>query len=273
MPDIRLTVDGSPRVVAAGQTTAEIFADAGIDAVVVRANEEALHDLAWVPEDGDAIESVPIDSPEGLAVLRHSSAHVLAQAVQELFPAARLGIGPPITNGFYYDFGVDVPFTPDDLERLEERMGSIIKEGQTFARRVVTDDDARTELADEPYKLELIGLKGAGAADAAEGADVEVGAGELTIYDNLHPDGTLAWKDLCRGPHLPSTALIPAVKLMRSAAAYWRGSEKNPQLQRIYGTAWPSDEALAAHLEFLEEAERRDHRRIGAELDLFSFPD
>jgi threonyl-tRNA synthetase len=272
MPDIRLTVDGSPRVVPAGRTAGEIFADAGIDAIVVRANEEILRDLDWVPEDGDAIESVPIESPEGLAVLRHSSAHVLAQAVQELFPKAKLGIGPPITNGFYYDFDVQTPFTPEDLERLEERMSAIIAEGQTFRRRVVSDDDARAELADEPYKLELIGLKGS-SAEAAEGAEVEVGAGELTIYDNHHPDGSLAWKDLCRGPHLPTTAMIPAVKLMRSAAAYWRGSEKNAQLQRIYGTAWPSPGELQAHLDLLAEAEKRDHRRLGAELDLFSFPD
>jgi threonyl-tRNA synthetase len=272
MPDIRLTLDGSPRVVAAGLTTAQIFADAGITGIVVRVNEGDLRDLSWVPEDGDAIESVPIDSPEGLAVLRHSSAHVLAQAVQALFPTARLGIGPPITNGFYYDFGVETPFTPDDLEKLEERMGAIIAEGQSFSRRVVTDDEARRELASEPYKLELIGLKGGAAADT-EGADVEVGGDELTIYDNLYPDGSLAWKDLCRGPHVPSTAMIPAVKLMRTAAAYWRGSEKNPQLQRIYGTAWPSVAELERHLELLEEAEKRDHRKLGAELDLFSFPD
>jgi threonyl-tRNA synthetase len=272
MPDIRLTLDGSPRVVAAGLTTAQIFADAGITGIVVRVNEGDLRDLSWVPEDGDAIESVPIDSPEGLAVLRHSSAHVLAQAVQALFPTARLGIGPPITNGFYYDFGVETPFTPDDLEKLEERMGAIIAEGQSFSRRVVTDDEARRELASEPYKLELIGLKGGAAADT-EGADVEVGGDELTIYDNLYPDGSLAWKDLCRGPHVPSTAMIPAVKLMRTAAAYWRGSEKNPQLQRIYGTAWPSVVELERHLELLEEAEKRDHRKLGAELDLFSFPD
>jgi threonyl-tRNA synthetase len=272
VPDIRLTVDGSPRVVAAGQPVSAIFGDAGIDAVVVRANEQDLHDLSWVPEDGDVLESVPIDSPEGLAVLRHSSAHVLAQAVQQLFPSARLGIGPPIANGFYYDFDVETPFTPEDLERLEQRMAEIVAEGQSFVRRAVSDDDARKELAAEPYKLELIGLKGS-AADAAEGAAMEVGAGELTIYDNLHPDGSLAWKDLCRGPHLPSTAMIPTVKLMRTAAAYWRGDEKNPQLQRIYGTAWPTQADLDAHLTFLEEAERRDHRRIGAELDLFSFPD
>ncbi|HWB65734.1 MAG TPA: threonine--tRNA ligase, partial [Mycobacteriales bacterium] len=275
MPQIRLTVDGSPHVAEQGRTAGEVLADLGIDAVVVRANEEVLHDLAWAPEDGDVLESVPIDSPEGLAVLRHSTAHVLAQAVQQAFPQARLGIGPPITNGFYYDFDVDRPFTPEDLDELEQRMRAIVAEGQSFVRRVVSDDEARDELADEPFKLELIGLKGAGAAEAAEGADVEVGGPELTIYDNLHPDGTLAWKDLCRGPHLPSTALIPAdaFKLMRSAAAYWRGSERNPQLQRIYGTAWPNEPGLAAHLEFLEEAEKRDHRRLGAELDLFSFPD
>jgi len=271
MSDIRLTVDGSPHVVAAGTTAGKVFHDLGIEAVVARANGEALKDLAWVPEDGDVIESVPIDTDEGRAVLRHSCAHVLAQAVQDLFPEAKLGIGPPITNGFYYDFDVPRPFTPDDLEKIEARMRKIVKERQRFARRVVSDEDARKELADEPYKLELIGLKGS-AGDAAEGADVEVGGSELTIYDNYRRE-ELAWKDLCRGPHLPTTGKIPAFRLMRSAAAYWRGSEKNPQLQRIYGTAWESMEALEQHLHFLEEAERRDHRRLGAELDLFSFPD
>jgi threonyl-tRNA synthetase len=274
MPDIRLTLDGSPRVVAAGTTAADVMADAGVGGVVVRVNEDWLRDLAWVPEDGDVLESVPIDSPEGLAVLRHSTAHVLAQAVQDLFPAARLGIGPPIENGFYYDFDVDSPFTPDDLEKLEERMRAIVAEGQSFVRRPVSDDEAREELAAEPYKLELIGLKGAGA-DAAEGADVEVGGDDLTIYDNVHADGSLAWKDLCRGPHLASTAQIPeaAFRLTRVAAAYWRGSEKNPQLQRVYGTAWPSAAELDGYVELLAEAERRDHLRLGVELDLFSFPD
>jgi threonyl-tRNA synthetase len=274
MPDIRLTLDGSPRVVPAGTTAGEAFSQAGIGGVVVRANEESLRDLSWVPEDGDALESVPIDSPEGLAVLRHSTAHVLAQAVQDLFPSARLGIGPPIENGFYYDFDVDVPFTPEDLEKLEERMRAIVAEGQTFVRRPVSDDAAREELATEPYKLELVGLKGSGT-DAAEGADVEVGGDDLTIYDNVHADGSLAWKDLCRGPHLASTALIgeAAFRLTRVAAAYWRGSEKNPQLQRVYGTAWPSAAELDGYVELLAEAERRDHRRLGVELDLFSFPD
>jgi threonyl-tRNA synthetase len=274
MPDIRLTLDGSPHVVPAGTTAGEAFSQAGIGGVVVRANEESLRDLSWVPEDGDALESVPIDSPEGLAVLRHSTAHVLAQAVQDLFPSARLGIGPPIENGFYYDFDVDVPFTPEDLEKLEERMRAIVAEGQTFVRRPVSDDAAREELATEPYKLELVGLKGSGT-DAAEGADVEVGGDDLTIYDNVHADGSLAWKDLCRGPHLASTALIgeAAFRLTRVAAAYWRGSEKNPQLQRVYGTAWPSAAELDGYVELLAEAERRDHRRLGVELDLFSFPD
>src|SRR4051794_25290627 len=276
MSDIRLTVDGSPHVVESGTTIGRVFYDLGIDAVVARANGEVLKDLAWVPDDGDIVESVPMATEEGRAVLRHSTAHVLAQAVQQLFPDAKLGIGPPITNGFYYDFDVDKPFTPDDLEQIEDRMRKIVKEKQRFARRVVTDDDARAELKDEPYKLELIGLKGSSgdavANSGAEGAEVEVGGGELTIYDNLRRD-ELVWKDLCRGPHLPTTGKIPAFKLMRSAAAYWRGSEKNPQLQRIYGTAWESLEKLEEHLHLLEEAERRDHRRLGAELDLFSFPD
>ncbi|MBV9369880.1 MAG: threonine--tRNA ligase [Frankiales bacterium] len=273
MADLRLTVDGSPRVVAAGTSIGDVFRDlARTDAIAARGPDGALRDLAWIPDDGDVVESVPLASPEGLSIVRHSTAHVLAQAVQRHFPSARLGIGPPIDNGFYYDFDVDRPFTPEDLELLEATMREIVAEGQRFSRRVVADDDARAELADEPYKLELIGLKG-GAGSEADGADVEVGGAELTIYDNLHPDGSLAWKDLCRGPHVPLTSDIPAFRLMRSAAAYWRGSEKNPQLQRIYGTAWQSSEALDAHLEFLAEAEKRDHRKLGAELDLFSFPD
>jgi threonyl-tRNA synthetase len=272
VPEISVTVAGSSVVTEPGTTAGALFRAAELDAVVARDGSGNLRDLSWKPVDGDVLDPVPMDSPDGLAVLRHSSAHVLAQAVQELFPSAKLGIGPPINNGYYYDFDVDTPFTPGDLERLEKQMRKIIKESQTFTRRVVSDDAAREELADEPYKLELIGLKGS-AADAAEGASIEVGAGELTIYDNLRRDGSVAWKDLCRGPHLPSTRLIPTVKLMRTAAAYWRSDEKNQQLQRVYGTAWASQDDLDRHLELLEEAERRDHRRLGAELDLFSFPD
>ncbi|GAB3603003.1 threonine--tRNA ligase [Kineococcus gypseus] len=260
--------------VAPGTTAAELFAEER-DVVVARVNGE-LRDLAHPLADGDEVEGVLISSEDGLAVLRHSAAHVVAQAVQQHFPDARLGIGPPIRDGFYYDFDVERPFTPEDLKTLEKSVQRIVKEGQRFVRRVVTDDEAREELAGEPYKLELIGLKSSAgdASDAAEGAGVEVGAGELTIYDNVRRDGTVAWKDLCRGPHLPSTRLVGnGFSLLRSAAAYWRGSEKNPQLQRVYGTAWASKEDLKAYQERLAEAERRDHRRLGAELDLFSFPD
>ncbi|GAB3253425.1 threonine--tRNA ligase [Alteromonas gracilis] len=231
-----------------------------------------LRDLSHELASGDEVEPVAIDSADGRDILRHSTAHVLAQAVQDLFPEAKLGIGPPITDGFYYDFDVETPFTPADLEKIESRMRKIIKENQRFSRRVTSDEDALAELAEEPYKVELIGLKG-GAADAAEGASAEVGAGELTIYDNINRKGEVAWKDLCRGPHLPTTKRIPAFTLMRSAAAYWRGDERNRQLQRIYGTAWETKEALDAHLHRIEEAQRRDHRRLGTELDLYSFPD
>ena len=271
MSQITITVDSAARTVEDGTTGAELYADRR-NIVVARVDGE-LWDLHRAVPAGAVVEAVTIDSPDGLSVLRHSTAHVLAQAVQELHPQARLGIGPPITDGFYYDFDVEVPFTPEDLKALDKVMARIVKEGQTFRRVDVADDDARRELAAEPYKLELIGLKG-GAGDAAEGAGVEVGAGALTIYQNLRKDGTVAWQDLCRGPHLPSTRLIGnGYQLTRSAAAYWRGSEKNPQLQRVYGTAWPSKEELRAYLDRLAEAERRDHRKIGADLDLFSFPD
>ncbi len=270
MSEIRVTVDGSERHVAAGTTGADLFG--GDRSVIAARVGDELKDLAYAVAPGDDVEPVAIDSEDGRAILRHSTAHVMAQAVQELYPQARLGIGPPVQNGFYYDFDVPDSFHPDDLARIDKRMQQIVKEGQSFSRRSVTDDEAGTELADEPYKLELIGLKG-GAAEAADGADAEVGGAELTIYDNLRRDGSLAWKDLCRGPHLPSTRHIPAFKLTRVAAAYWRGSEKNPQLQRIYGTAWESRDALKEHLRRLEEAEKRDHRRLGAELDLYSFPE
>jgi len=259
------------RVVTPGTTAGELF---GGDRSIVAARVGGqLKDLAYQVADGDEVEPVLINSEDGLNILRHSTAHVMAQAVQELFPDAKLGIGPPVKDGFYYDFDVEKPFHPDDLKSIEKKMQEIQKRGQRFSRRVVTDEDAREELAAEPYKLELIGLKGS-AADAAEGASAEVGAGELTIYDNLDPKtGELCWKDLCRGPHLPTTRNIPAFKLMRNAAAYWRGSEKNPMLQRIYGTAWPTKEELKAHLDFLAEAEKRDHRKLGSELDLFSIPE
>jgi threonyl-tRNA synthetase len=254
----------------------------GATAVIAARVNGELRDLARPLADGDSVEPVELGSPDGLNILRHSTAHVMAQAVQDLFPEAKLGIGPPIENGFYYDFGVATAFGPEDLKSIEGKMRQLVKQGQLFSRRPVTDAQARAELAAEPYKLELIGLKGGqaghpGAATApsevsAEEA-VEVGAGELTIYDNLDPaTRELRWKDLCRGPHLPSTRFIPAFKLMRSGGAYWRGSEKNAQLQRIYGTAWPSRQQQDEYLTMLAEAERRDHRRLGTELDLFSFP-
>ncbi|GAA2147438.1 threonine--tRNA ligase [Actinomadura napierensis] len=271
--ELRITLDGSERAVPAGTTAGQALDADGRTVIAARVNGE-LRDLAGELRDGDAVEPVEIGSDDGRAIMRHSAAHVMAQAVQELFPEARLGIGPPVENGFYYDFDVAEPFTPDDLKRVEKRMREIVKQGQRFSRRPVSDDDARAELAAEPYKLELIGLKGSGPVeDAADGANVEVGGAELTIYDNLDAkSGELRWKDLCRGPHLPTTRVIPAFKLMRSGGAYWRGSEKNPQLQRIYGTAWESREKQDEYLKFLEEAEKRDHRRLGAELDLFSFP-
>src|SRR5215210_2573287 len=259
--------------------------DAGIPfkgpdgAVVVRDVASGdLKDLNWSPESDAEVEAVPAASADGRAVIRHSTAHVLAQAVQELFPGTRLGIGPPVENGFYYDFDPERPFTPEDLTALEKKMQEIVRAGQNFARREISDADAKAELAHEPYKLELIGLKSTIGSpthpEAAEGADVEVGSGGLTMYDNLDArTGDRVWTDLCRGPHLPRTSTIPAFSLTRSAAAYWRGSEKNPQLQRIYGTAWESKDAHKAYLEQLAEAERRDHRRLGVELDLFSFPD
>ena len=267
MSELKVSVDGVATVVAADQRPTQIFAERK-EVVVCRINGE-LRDLWTDLADGDVVESVSIDSEDGLKVLRHSTAHVMAQAVQQIYPEAKLGIGPPITDGFYYDFDPQDPFTPESLEKIESAMRKIVKEGQRFKRRVTNETDALAELAKEPYKCELIGIKG-GSSDESS---VEVGGTELTIYDNLGRDGQPVWSDLCRGPHLPSTKHIPAFKLMRSAGAYWRGSEKNPMLQRIYGTAWPSADALNAYLELLLEAEKRDHRRLGAELDLFSFPE
>ncbi|KAB1891202.1 threonine--tRNA ligase [Microbacterium oxydans] len=247
-----------------------LFTDRNV--VAMRVNGE-LKDLATTVTETDEVEAVTIDSTDGLNILRHSAAHVLAQAVQRINPQANLGIGPPITDGFYYDFGVETPFTPEDIKAITKEMQRIVREGQRFVRRVVTDEEARAELANEPFKLELIGLKGPGK-EVAEGASVEVGEGELTIYDNTTRDGEVVWKDLCRGPHLPNTRMIGnGWDLTRIAAAYWRGSEKNPQLQRIYGTAWPTKDELRAYQHRLEEAAKRDHRRLGKELDLFSFPE
>ncbi|MEJ6577122.1 MAG: threonine--tRNA ligase [Actinomycetota bacterium] len=268
MANISIVLDGKARSIDSEIRPTQLFAeDSAI--VVCKINGE-LKDLWSDLSEGDQVLGIAIGSPEGLAVLRHSTAHVLAQAVQEVFADTKLGIGPPITDGFYYDFDPEKPFTPDDLVKLESAMRKIVKAGQRFRRRVVTESQALAELAHEPYKCELIGLK---ASSADDESSVEVGGGELTIYDNLGRDGQSAWSDLCRGPHLPSTKHIPAFKLMRSAAAYWRGSEKNPMLQRIYGTAWPSQEELDNYLNLLAEAEKRDHRRLGTELDLFSFPE
>ncbi|WP_416172943.1 threonine--tRNA ligase [Cryobacterium sp. 10C2] len=250
----------------------ELFTDRSV--VAMRVNGE-LKDLAATLTQTDVVEPVTISSPDGLNILRHSAAHVLAQAVQNVNPAARLGIGPPVTDGFYYDFDVEVPFTPEDIKALEKAMDRIIRQGQRFVRRVVTDEDARAEFAAEPYKLELIGLKGGAVAATADNESVEVGGAELTIYDNVDPKtGETVWKDLCRGPHLPNTRMIGnGYSLTRLAAAYWRGSEKNPQLQRIYGTAWPTKDELRAFQARQEEAAKRDHRKLGQELDLFSFPE
>ncbi|MCX6427603.1 MAG: threonine--tRNA ligase [Actinobacteria bacterium] len=267
MATISITLDGAPLEVESDQKPTHLFAE-NKSIVICRINGH-MSDLWSDLKDGDVVDGISISSPEGLSVLRHSTAHVLAQAVQQVFPGTKLGIGPPITDGFYYDFDPVKPFTPEDLAALESSMKKIIKDGQRFKRRVVSEEQALTELAHEPYKCELVRLK----SDAGDESSVEIGGSELTIYDNLGRDGQAVWGDLCRGPHLPSTKMIPAFKLMRSAGAYWRGSEKNPMLQRIYGTAWSSGQQLQEHLDFLTEAEKRDHRKLGAELDLFSFPE
>lgn len=269
-------IQAAPIRVPAGTTVAAAVGEAGLprrgtpDAiVVVRDPDGKLRDLSWVPDADVEVIPVAANTDDGRSVIRHSAAHVLAQAVQNLFPHAKLGIGPPITDGFYYDFDVAEPFTPDDLDKLEKRMRQIVKEGQLFDRRVFgSKDEAREELANEPFKLELVDDK-SGDPDV-----MEVGGDELTAYDNLNPrTRERVWGDLCRGPHIPTTKHIPAFKLTRSSAAYWRGDQNNASLQRIYGTAWESQEALDAHLELIAEAQRRDHRKLGVELDLFSFPD
>ena len=268
---ITISADGvrTEQVTGTGTTGLDLYGE-DRTVVAVRVNGE-LGDLHLPIPEGATVEPVAIDSQDGLSILRHSTAHVAAQAVQSRHPDARLGIGPPITDGFYYDFDLSEPFTPEDLRELEKLMVAIIKERQRFRRRVVGEEEARLELAHEPYKLELIADKGAASKD--DGASAEVGAGELTIYDNLRRDGSTAWKDLCRGPHVPHTGYIPSFALTRNSAAYWRGDQANAQLQRLYGTAWPSREALKAYQHRLEEAAKRDHRKLGAELDLYSFPE
>ncbi|MDJ0313986.1 threonine--tRNA ligase [Arthrobacter sp. H35-D1] len=268
---VTIKVEGNETAVATGTTGAELFFDRR--EVVVMRVDGVLKDLSAVLEAGAEVQPVTIDSPDGLDVLRHSTAHVMAQAVQQLRPDAKLGIGPYITDGFYFDFDVAEPFTPEDLKTLEKMMLKIVNQNQKFARRVVTEDQAREAMAHEPYKLELLGKKNDG--DTAEGVNVEVGAGEITIYDNVdRKSGDLVWCDLCRGPHLQNTKLISnAFALTRTSAAYWLGNQNNQQLQRIYGTAWPTKDALKAYQERIAEAERRDHRKLGVELDLFSFPD
>ena len=270
MPQIVITVDGVSQSIEQGIDGFKIFTDKSV--IAMKVNGEA-RDLAYRPVASDSVEAIVISSDEGLAILRHSTAHVLAQAVQTLKPDAKLGIGPAIRDGFYYDFDVETPFTPEDLKALEKQMERIVRAGQRFSRRVTSEQDALEELSNEPYKVELISLKSNSEA-LGDGA-AEVGAGELTIYDNIDPStGETIWKDLCRGPHVPSTRTVgTAFSLTRVAAAYWRGNENNKQLQRIYGTAWSSKEDLRAHQERLEEAARRDHRKLGQELDLFSFPD
>ncbi|MFW0790433.1 threonine--tRNA ligase [Gordonia sp. CPCC 205333] len=277
MPDHQIVTSAATIRVPAGTTAGTAlreldFPNKGPQAVVVvRDPEGKLRDLSWAPDLDTDVEAVTADTEDGRSVIRHSAAHVLAQAVQDIFPEAKLGIGPPIRDGFYYDFDVTDPFTPEDLAKLEKKMKQIIKSGQRFSRRVYDSlDEAKAELANEPYKLELVDDKGAGDDPEV----MEVGGGELTAYDNLNPrTGERIWGDLCRGPHVPTTKYIPAVKLTRSSAAYWRGDQNNADLQRVYGTAWESAEALEAHLALLAEAERRDHRKLGLELDLFSFPD
>lgn len=271
MSYISVVVEGSAtdREITTTTTGLDLFGDD--QTIVAMRVDGTIRDLATVVQDGASVEPVLATSDEGLAIIRHSSAHVAAQAVQLLRADAKLGIGPPIVDGFYYDFDIAEPFTPDDLKALEKSMQRIVKERQRFVRRVVTDDEARAELASEPYKLELIGLKS--SANADDGSSVEVGAGELTIYDNVRRTGEVAWKDLCRGPHVPHTGYIKAFALTRSSAAYWRGDQRNASLQRLYGTAWASREDLEAYQHRLAEAIRRDHRRLGAELDLYSFPE
>ncbi|WP_297588311.1 threonine--tRNA ligase [uncultured Mobiluncus sp.] len=274
MSEINVTIDGKATQIQSTITGEDLYRDRK-EVIAYFINGQA-RDLYRELHDGDTVEAITIDSEMGLNILRHSCTHVMAQAVKQVRPNVKYGIGPFIENGFYYDFGVDEPFTPEDLKAIEKYMAQICKEDQKFVRRVVTEEEGRQELADQPYKLELIGLKGADADNdqAAAGASVEVGGSELTIYDNVRKNGEVAWKDLCRGPHVPSTRLLNGVfKLMKVSAAYWRADQANDSLQRIYGTAWATKDDLKEYVTRMEEAAKRDHRRLGNELDLFSFPE
>lgn len=274
MSDINVTIDGKATQIESTITGEDLYRDRK-EVIAYFINGQA-RDLYRELHDGDTVEAITIDSEMGLNILRHSCTHVMAQAVKQVRPNVKYGIGPFIENGFYYDFGVDEPFTPEDLKAIEKYMARICKEDQKFVRRVVTEDEGRAELADQPYKLELIGLKGTDSDNdqAAAGASVEVGGNELTIYDNVRKNGEVAWKDLCRGPHVPSTRLLNGVfKLMKVSAAYWRGDQANDSLQRIYGTAWATKDDLKEYVTRMAEAAKRDHRRLGNELDLFSFPE
>lgn len=274
MSEINVTIDGKATQIESTTTGEDLYRDRK-EVIAYFINGQA-RDLYRELHDGDTVEAITIDSEMGLNILRHSCTHVMAQAVKQVRPNVKYGIGPFIENGFYYDFGVDEPFTPEDLKAIEKYMARICKEDQKFVRRVVTEEEGRAELADQPYKLELIGLKGSDADNdqTAAGASVEVGGSELTIYDNVRKNGEVAWKDLCRGPHVPSTRLLNGVfKLMKVSAAYWRADQANDSLQRIYGTAWATKDDLKEYVTRMEEAAKRDHRRLGNELDLFSFPE
>ncbi|MDQ1438721.1 MAG: threonyl-tRNA synthetase [Acidimicrobiaceae bacterium] len=262
--------DGSQRELPSGSTAADLAASIGrglAKAAVAATVNGAQVDLNAPLPDGAQVGIITVDSPEGRYVLRHSTAHVMAQAVLQLWPGAKFAIGPPIEDGFYYDFELPdgAHFTEDDLVRIEDRMRQIVKEAQPFVREEHSKEEGLQLFADQPYKVEIIqSVDGSEGAEGAEGAEGRV----VSAYRN-----TEQFVDLCRGPHVQSTDRLGAFKLMRVAGAYWRGDEKRQQLQRIYGTAWESDKALKEHLHRLEEAERRDHRKLGVELDLFSFPD
>jgi threonyl-tRNA synthetase len=263
--------DGSQRSYDEGATTADVASSIGsrlAKAAVAAVVDGEEWDLGRALPDGATVAIVTADSDEGRHVLRHSTAHVLAQAVTQLFPGAKYSIGPAINDGFYYDF--ELPggrtFSEDDLTSIDARMREIMKADQPFVRSELPRDEALAVFAEQPYKCEIIERVSTGAADDDD--TTEIGTGEtISVYRN-----TPEFLDLCRGPHVPSTSRLGHFKLMKVAGAYWRGNEKGPMLQRIYGTAWESKSALDEHLHRLEEAEKRDHRKLAVELDLLSFP-